>query len=149
MSEPAARLILATREASREAVAVRRAAARQYRERLAHRAASLPWEGVRSASAEAERAVGGYLRFPVLLEGAMAGFVLPERARRLGAEAGYPRALPHLEALSELIPPDEGRLRWPGAATLVDGLVTLPTHTRTRDREREELVELIPPRPPR
>ena len=138
MSALAARLIMGTEQASRKAVGVRRAAARQYREDLAHRAAVLP--------REVEGGEGGYLRFPVLLEGSMAGFILPDRARRLGAEAGYPRALPHLEALSGLIPPDECRLRWPGAASLVDGLVTLPSHPRTRVEERTELVELIPSR---
>jgi perosamine synthetase len=85
----------------------------------------------------------GYLRYPLRLEGSMNGFLRPGRARRLGAERGYPKALPHLEKLAGLLDEEERGRRWPGAADLVDRLVTLPTHGRSRAKERRELVDLI------
>ncbi len=128
-------LILGAHRAALAAVEARRAAARHYEETLAARGVD---GSVRSREGRA-----GFLRYPLRLKGGMEGFVSRERALRLGAAPGYPRALPHLREVSLHLEADEGRKRWPGAAELVDRLVTLPTHPRTRASEREELVRLI------
>ncbi|MEX2531204.1 MAG: DegT/DnrJ/EryC1/StrS family aminotransferase [Gemmatimonadota bacterium] len=136
MPEVTAALVLGARRAALAAVEVRQAVAREYDEKLAARGV----EGrVRSHAGRA-----GFLRYPLRLKGGMGAFVSPERALRLGAAPGYPRALPHLKEVALHLEADEGRKRWPGAAELVDRLVTLPTHPRTRGSEREGLVGLIP-----
>lgn len=131
-----AALVLGARRAALAAVEVRQAVAREYDAQLASRGV----EGrVRSQEGRA-----GFLRYPLRLKGGVEAFVSRERALRLGAAPGYPRALPHLKEVALHLEADEGRKRWPGAAELVDRLVTLPTHPRTRGSEREELVGLIP-----
>jgi perosamine synthetase len=105
----------------------------------------------------------GYLRLPVRVRGGsvrvkrvrgaearagLAGTADPERARMLGAEGGYPRMLPELPQVADWLAEGRGaeahRARWPGADALVQELVTLPTHSRTRRHERQELVSLLP-----
>ena len=85
----------------------------------------------------------GWLRYPIRMERGMAGFTRPAQAQRMGAAPGYPQALPHLKAVVPSLAGEGGGQQWPGARELVASLVTLPTHTRTRAREREALVELI------
>lgn len=83
---------------------------------------------------------GGWLRLPVLRRGGFAS--LPDRALavRLGISGGYPGVLSELE-------PVRSRLResprLSGAELIVRSLITLPTHSRLRERELQALVVLL------
>jgi perosamine synthetase len=68
----------------------------------------------------------GYLRFPVLLTGRQGALNLPAGAARHGIMRGYPASLATLDAV---VPRLEGRESdCPGADTLAQRLLTLPTH---------------------
>jgi len=79
----------------------------------------------------------GYLRFPVLGEDASTSEDAPARENaaarledhRRGIYRSYPRTLPELEVVEELLVRVEGEI-WSGAARLARGLLTLPTHSR-------------------
>jgi dTDP-4-amino-4,6-dideoxygalactose transaminase len=97
-----------------------------------------------AALAESPKATGmkavangcpGYLRLPVVARAA----VPPDEIRAvrpLGIQRGYPRPLPELPAV-------RGRVRGtpsvPGAEVLAERLLTLPTHSRLRERDLLEI----------
>jgi perosamine synthetase len=136
ISRSSAAFLLASRARAEGEAAIRRRNAEGYRVEMR---AGTPAEGFEPPPGSE----AGFLRFPVRLAGGMEGFRDPRRARFLGAAPGYPRVLPRLEALAGLLAPGETRKDWPGAAELVERLVTLPTHSRTRAEERRELVGLF------
>ncbi|MDP9202299.1 MAG: DegT/DnrJ/EryC1/StrS family aminotransferase [Gemmatimonadota bacterium] len=86
-------------------------------------------------------ACAGYLRLPVRLSRGMATFSSPSRALVLGIAPSYPRALSDLAQVAAISERTEGG--WPGAQTLVRELVTLPTHSRLRPGDREEISEVL------
>lgn len=138
MTPGSAAFLLASRAPADAEIDTRRDNAASYREELAGAPSSRVVSVDPPAGAEP-----GYLRFPLLLRGAMSGFTSPRRARLLGAEAGYPQALPHLPQLASLLDDDQRRAGWPGAAHLVQRMITLPTHSCTRPAERRELVRMV------
>ncbi len=140
MDEATAALLLGSRPAADRMAELRRDAAEHYQAALESRR---PIGAVQEIPSP-RWGRGGWIRYPLRLAGGMEGFVDPARALRLGAAGGYPRALPHLEEVGPALAPGVAEQRWPGAAELVDRLVTLPTHGRTRPGERDELVELLP-----
>lgn len=78
-----------------------------------------------------------YLRFPLLLRDRRAKHVFCERSKALGlgASPGYPTTI-------DRIPELQGRLgpgTYPGAAEVVDRLVTLPTHCYVRPMDRKRI----------
>lgn len=90
-----------------------------------------------------ERARAGWLRYPLLLADGLAGFADRRAATALGVARGYPQPLAQLPAVVErLAPPFRGRV-WPGAETLADRLVTLPTHGLLGTKDREALLDLV------
>lgn len=127
MDAPAAFLALRNDAASRREIGARRQAAAEY-DRLCREAnvefVLAPIEGVRGA-----------LRYPVL--------VRPEARqspllRPFGAVPGYPRPLAELAPLQPLLqPPFDAN---PGARRLADQLLTLPTHSGVRPRDRVQMV---------
>lgn len=85
--------------------------------------------------------VPGYLRLPVRLPAGLASFSDPDRARRLGVATSYPTTLATLPPLVPLLTGPENR--FPGATSLVDTLVTLPTHSRVTVRDRHEILSVL------
>ncbi|HEX2189574.1 MAG TPA: hypothetical protein VHG51_11780, partial [Longimicrobiaceae bacterium] len=83
--------------------------------------------------------VAGWLRLPLRVPGGMGA--LPERARRLGVAPSYPTTLAELPRLRPLLAGPERR--WPGAEALARELVTLPTHSRVAEGERDSIVALL------
>jgi dTDP-4-amino-4,6-dideoxygalactose transaminase len=80
-------------------------------------------------------AAPSWLRLPVLPAGRSRPAV--DRARRLGIMPGYPRALADLRGFGgRVINADWG---FPGARALAERLITLPTHSRLRERDLEAL----------
>ena len=140
MARATAALIGANYPASAAAAAERQRNASEYRAVLRDdsHVAVVPQATTPSA------ALSGFLRFPVLLPGGMRGFKDPKRARRLGAEAVYPKILPDLPQVRRLMDQDHRSDSWPGARRLARDLVTLPTHPLTTREERDELTALIP-----
>lgn len=84
----------------------------------------------------------GYLRLPLRLSRGMAGFRSPRRAMRLGVMPSYPRLLPELPQLRHRSEGGDDE-RWPGGATLVRELVTLPSHSLLTSTEHTELLDLL------
>jgi dTDP-4-amino-4,6-dideoxygalactose transaminase len=83
----------------------------------------------------------GYLRLPVLLSRDATEFTADPRAVRLGIASGYPRPLPELEAETGLR--IDTPVEIPGARTLAQRLVTLPTHTLVKPRDMAEAVLVL------
>ena len=82
-------------------------------------------------------------RFPYLLRRSIASMSAGtlDRARRLGVTPMYPAALPALGRIRACwVNPDDG---FPGAGTIADRLVTLPTHERVGPRDRAAVVDLV------
>jgi perosamine synthetase len=132
ITRAAASLVRHGRDASRREAAARRANASALLARLADDRVARP------AAVPAD-AVAGWLRLPLRVPGGMAA--LPVAARRLGVAASYPTPLGELPQLRALLAGPEAR--WPGAESLARELVTLPTHSRVTDREREAIVALL------
>ncbi len=83
--------------------------------------------------------VPGYLRFPVIVSGAQALAAASPAARRLGIMRGYPTALCDLKGFGEArANPGES---CPGARSLAQRLITLPTHAALDARDLARLVE--------
>lgn len=76
-----------------------------------------------------------------LLGGMTEDAMLGRGARRWGAERSYPRPLCDLAELRRLH--SKATRDHPGARTLADRLVTLPTHSGTREGERGEVVRAL------
>lgn len=133
LAEAVAALALATLAASDAEAAVRRENARALLDAL---------DGAPSASTIRipSGAVAGYIRLPVRLPGGLASLPLEQRALRLGAGRSYPTTLAELPELQASL---TGGRQQPGARELVNGLLTLPTHSLVRGAERDELVRLV------
>ncbi len=86
-------------------------------------------------------ATPGYLRLPLRLPRGMTSFVSESRALAKGIAPGYPVILPDLPQLAKHR--DGPRRKWPGATTLVNQLVTLPTHSRLRHEDLAALAEIL------
>lgn len=86
-------------------------------------------------------ATAGFLRFPLRLARGLAGFPEPRRATRLGLTLAYPSTLAALAPVQALL--DDRESHWPGAEELARTLFTLPTHSRLRAAERNELIRLL------
>jgi dTDP-4-amino-4,6-dideoxygalactose transaminase len=86
-------------------------------------------------------ATPGYLRLPLRLSRGMTSFVSESRALAQGLAPSYPLILPDLPPLAKH---REGpQSKWPGARTLVNQLVTLPTHSRLRREDLAGLAEVL------
>jgi dTDP-4-amino-4,6-dideoxygalactose transaminase len=127
MSRGTAALALATR-----APALAEAAAR--RERAARMLAALPAEV--KAIGSLPGAVPGCLRLPVLAPARAAGRVAA-RLGRGGVGPAYPGLLPDLPAVRAAAAAGGS---WPGAATLVEQLLTLPSHSLLTAPEADALM---------
>ena len=136
MARAAASLLLATRSLAVREAEARRAHAAEYAERVASIAA------VRMISPIAG-GTSGFLRFPIRVERGMLGISARGAAARLGLAPGYPSTLAQLPAVRRRMPSAAAGDRWPGADELVDSLLTLPTHSRVTERERQAIVRLL------
>jgi perosamine synthetase len=127
------------------AAALRRARGAAIREAVARRAAAAAYraalDGKSQVCMPAVIAGGepGWLRFPVRIGGGLRSLDVT-RAVRLGAAPVYPMPLAGLAQLRGRV---VGRTEWPGAATLVREMFTLPTHSRLEPAERHELVRIV------
>jgi len=130
----AASLLNHTRESAIGEASVRRARAEYLLERIRL------GPRVQTVTADPEGEIG-YLRLPLRLAKGLAGFREPRQAIRLGVAAGYPASLAELPQLRARIVNSNERL--PGGRELVRQLVTLPTHSRCAQVERDLLVRLI------
>ena len=131
MTRAAAAMVLHSRDEALREAAERRENARRYLERLHVGASRLV-----TPPAGAEP---GYLRLPLRLTHGMASF--PSAPLSLGVGTTYPTTL---EALPPLRTSLRGTTdRCPGAEELVRTLVTLPTHSRLTDGERERVVRAV------
>jgi perosamine synthetase len=83
----------------------------------------------------------GYLRFPIRLPTGMHGFHSAGAARNVGIMPSYPSALPALPAVRSRL--TGVRTSWRGAEELVATLVTLPTHSRVTQPDRQRVASLI------
>ena len=135
MGRRAAALALGTREASLSEAEHRRSAAESMLQALA--AAELIPDPVGTVTPPAG-SEPGYLRLPVLLPGGISGLHSVRRAKALGIAQGYPIPLTDLAPLQRFhadAPPP-----CPGAESLADNLVTLPTHSLVREEDRGRIV---------
>ena len=135
MGRNAATLALGTKKASLAEVERRRSAAESLLQAL--EGAGLIPDPVRTLAPPRD-AVPGYLRLPVLLPGGISGFPFPQRAKALGIAQAYPVVLTELGPLRPLHVGTSADCS--GAGLLVRGLVTLPTHSRVQESDRERLV---------
>jgi dTDP-4-amino-4,6-dideoxygalactose transaminase len=136
ISNAAAAALLANRDASLREAERRRANAQTIRAQIADH------PGLREATSRSRNATTGHLRFALLASGGLRGFGGGERApvERLGVAASYPKQLGELPQLAPLV---VGSLQMPGAARLVQQLVTLPVHSLESRRDWAELTERI------
>ena len=134
MSPVAAALALGTKAQADACVEVRRARSARYTTLLANAGFSFRLRLPPGSEA-------GFSRFPAVLPRGMGTFRSPATALRLGAAPGYPAALPHLDQVRPLLSAPPQLL--PGARTLVQQLVTFPTHPMVRHDEQDRLVELL------
>jgi hypothetical protein len=136
MSKAAAALVVAHEEASMQEAASRRRWAEVWMdilEPLISTGAFLP-------IGQPDPGAAGYLRFPLLSSRGMVGFPSDAEATASGIMPGYPRALPDLSAARDRQVPARALT---GASTLARRLVTLPTHSRLRVRDRREITALL------
>lgn len=84
-------------------------------------------------------ATPGYLRLPLRLSRGMTSFASESRALAHGIAPSYPLILPDLPQLARHRDGPQRPRAWAGARTLVNQLVTLPTHSRLR---REDLADI-------
>ena len=135
MERRAPDLALATQEVSRAEASKRRSAAESLLRAL--ELAGLTPDPVRTVTPPAG-VVPGYLRLPVVLPNGISGFPSVRRANALGMGGGYPGPLTELVPLQPLHVGVSSV--FPGAERLIHGLVTLPTHSLMRGRDRERIV---------
>lgn len=89
------------------------------------------------------KGTAGFLRCPVRVRSGLARVSDVRRARRLGVAPSYPATLADLPAVQRCLVTGAAQRRWLGAELLVRELVTLPTHSRTSDGIRAEIVRLF------
>ena len=129
MSGAAARVLAATWHLTAEETAVRRRNARRLLEVLEEAPALT---AIRPASA----GVPGFLRLPVLAR-RPAGAVVDAAALRLGIAPGYPHPLGELPLLAAICANHQHA--FPGARLLSAHMLTLPTHSRLREKDLQRL----------
>ena len=131
-----AALALATEELARAEIETRRENGRE----LTRALGSIP--NVVPIRIPAE-AVPGFLRVPCRILDSDARRRVIEVCARFGLEPGYPTTLAALEPVRDRLSVriDPGSI--PGARTLADELVTLPTHGLTRTRDRESMMDCL------
>jgi perosamine synthetase len=134
ITRAAAAALLATRDAALKEADARKRTANLFLERIGE----LP--NVRTISIPPS-STAGFLRFPLRLPRGMASFRSEERARMLGIAATYPAILPQLPQIAGRRV-DSGSV-FPGAAELVDQLITLPTHSFVSMRDVEDILRLL------
>ena len=83
----------------------------------------------------------GYLRLPLRLSSGLSSLPDPARAIRLGLAPSYPTTLAEVQEVKALMSESEGR--WPGGEELSRDLVTLPSHSRLKGRERAQVLRLL------
>jgi len=133
MTRAAATTLLATHDASRKEASVRHSNANAVVSGIAGSQVNpIPPQGCPSA---------GYLRLPVRLSAGMASFPNVQRAMELGITPSYPMSLAALRQLAGRLVGPLGE--WPGAQTLVRELVTVPTHSRLRADEVNEIIGIL------
>jgi perosamine synthetase len=130
----AAALLAASRTAAETEAADRRRVAAWWQEAIP------PRDGVRTVRAHPD-AEPGYLRFPLRLACGVAGLKDARPALRLGLAPVYPAPLSAVPEAARLLVVE--RDAWPGAEELARTLVTLPTHSRVTDRERDRLLTIM------
>ena len=128
LSRAAARALLSSDDAAQAESHVRRQRAR-------HILSELP-AGATPVRIE-PGGVGGYVRLPIRLSSRARRRALTEGAR-LGMAPSYPVALSDLEPLQKHIVGSP--IRYVGAQTLVDELITLPVHSRVDERDARAIV---------
>lgn len=135
IDQMAAAVVLAHQELALSEVAVRRrhatALSDGYRER--------PTRGV-TLCAPISGGACGYLRLPVLVASSALVGGLSRRLRRHGVERGYPMILPRVTPPA-VVAEAAGSL--PGASTLAQSLVTIPTHSLVTPGALRALPELL------
>ena len=136
LSRAAAGAVLATRNDSLREAEHRRATGAWLRAQLQSNRAV---QGIESAAGP--EAAPGFLRFPVLARRGLAGFADLSAALRVGVASSYPRCLSELPQLAHSLV--KGDSRFPGAARLVDELVTLPAHSLLSDSDRSTLSRIL------
>jgi perosamine synthetase len=128
MSAVAARTLTATLPLGEGEAAVRRT--------HAHRLLARPAAGVASTPVSAG-GEPGYVRLPCLASPATRAAATSAEARALGIMPGYPRALCDLRGFAErVVNRGDG---FPGARTLAERLITLPTHGLLSEEDLERL----------
>jgi dTDP-4-amino-4,6-dideoxygalactose transaminase len=134
MSATAARLAAATVQDAESEAEGRRARARVLADEL--RSLAAPHLRIPSVGSGTEP---GSIRLPVLVSGRGRARLLRE-GRALGIMPGYPLPLPELPPLAAKI---VGRQPYPGAATLAQTLVTVPTHSLLSLGDMHRIVTLL------
>jgi perosamine synthetase len=86
-------------------------------------------------------ATPGYLRLPIRVQGGRSALAQESRAARLGIAPSYPIPLSELAPLANSLAGAERS--WPGARVLARDLVTLPTHSRLRSSDLQEIAALF------
>jgi dTDP-4-amino-4,6-dideoxygalactose transaminase len=133
LTRAGAAMLLSTRHAAERESRVRKANARVLLAAAAG-SASRPISIHRDATA-------GYLRFPLVVRGGVAGLGSVDRVMSLGVAPSYPEILPELRQLGWVHEGPESD--WPGARELVRNLVTLPVHSRVSRAEIERIGRMI------
>ncbi|MFQ5688794.1 MAG: DegT/DnrJ/EryC1/StrS family aminotransferase [Gemmatimonadota bacterium] len=134
LTAAAAGILLRTLELAPEEERRRRENAARLLELLSER------PGLRTYSPP-EGSRSGYLRLPVLLDGAGSTTARGSAASRLGVRPGYPAPLYGIPQLASRC--RNASARFPGADRLARGLFTLPTHGLLRERDLRALEAWI------
>ena len=103
------------------------------RHRAAQLASLVAASGVGAPARTVAGAEPGWLRLPVLAGASLRRAVAGAEARRLGILPAYPRPLVELPRYRDLVINDDASL--PGARSLADSLVTMPTHSALTDND--------------
>lgn len=136
MPAAACALALASHAAAEHEARGRLLRAREFALRLdPRRARAIGVDGVPGSDPRAEGDEPGFLRLPVRVADARRAVAA---LGRWGVAPSYPIPLPALEPVRSRIA--GGPSAWPGAATLVRELVTLPTHGWVSERDRERII---------
>lgn len=131
MSASAAAVVDAVWKLSEEEAVIRRGNAERWRQALTE-VVGLECFG------PGKSGVAGWLRYPVVADRRLARLLTELPARRCGAMPGYPRILNEWESPPGRFLPQTPA--WPGARTLAQSLITLPTHRRLRRADISQII---------
>ena len=134
MSRTAAAMVLATAALAEQEAMIRQANAKALVKSIAG------ISRVRNVRIGRE-SIPGYLRLPVRLPKGMASFSSTGEALKLGIAPSYPAVLADLPQLA--VKRDGARKSFTGARTLVDELVTLPTHSLLTASDIAAIAETV------